>query len=96
MPDDVRNPRLPDVLPPFIDVQVAMDETIWVRRWPRPGRRESIFDVFTGDGQFLRTTIKPAPLALDPPPYITAGTLLGVVIDPDTEVESVVVFRFVP
>lgn len=94
IPDEVRNLRLPDVLPAFIDVQVAVDETIWVRRWPRPGRRESIFDVFTGDGQFLRTTIIPAPLALDPPPYITAGTLLGVVIDPDTEVESVVAFRF--
>jgi hypothetical protein len=93
VPDEVRSLRLPEVLPAFIDVQVAVDETIWVRRWPRPGRLESIFDVFTRDGQFLRTTIIPAPLALDPPPFISARTLLGVVIDPEFEVESVVVFR---
>jgi hypothetical protein len=94
MPDDVRQARLPDVLPAFIDVQVAANGSVWVRRWPRPGRRESIFDVFTDDGRYARTIIVPATLALEPPPFMTGQTIIGVVVDATTDVESVVAFRF--
>jgi hypothetical protein len=94
MPDDVRRLRLPPTLPAFIDVTVATDGSLWVRRWPRRGRREAVFDVFAERGGYQRTVIVPAPLELEPPPYITGQTIIGVVRDPATDVQTVVAHRF--
>jgi hypothetical protein len=64
-----------------------------VRRWLRAGRSESIYDVFTPDGRFARTIVLPVALHPGTPPFITGGTFVGVVANPETGVQSVVSFR---
>lgn len=90
----MRNLRLPETVPAFIDITVAANGSVWVRRWPRAGRRESIWDVFDDATFYVRTVVIPAVLAEEPPPCITGQTLIGVVRDGDTDVQRVVAFRF--
>ena len=40
------------------------------------------------------TVVVPAPLLADPPPFFGEDIIVGVVMDPVTDVHSVVAFRF--
>lgn len=80
----------PDRLPAFVDVIVATDDRVWVERWP-PSAEQRLYDVFHPDGRFHRRVLVPAPVVRAPPPYITADAIAGVLRDPDTDVERVVV-----
>ena len=46
------------------------------------------------DGRYAGTVVVPAPLLAYPPPLFGEDIIVGVVMDPVTDVHSVVVFRF--
>jgi hypothetical protein len=98
---DVRNASswlvegiLPDSLPGAVAVNASPEGNVWVRQWPGPGEvGKSVFDVFSRDGSYMRTVIVPAELLKDPPPFVSDARIVGVVVDPETDVEFVVVFE---
>jgi len=94
MSELARRGALPDSLPAIVGLHVSVDNRIWVQRWPAPGAGDSrFFDVFDSTGNFARTVVIPAPILSHPPPHVSAELFVGVVQDPETEVQSVVVFR---
>ena len=95
VPEDVRAQRLPSVYPQYMAVFAAEDGTVWVRRWPPAGRGgETFLDVFDARGAFLTTVILPVALAAGHHPVLTGDAIVGVTIDRDTDLESVVRLRF--
>ena len=87
--------ELPDSLPGSLSLHVGASDRIWVERWPAEGRASSRFyDVLEYDGRYAGTVVAPVPLLSDPPPFFGEDTIVGVVIDPTTEVHRVVVLRF--
>lgn len=95
VPDDVKSQRLPATYPAYMAVFGAEDGRVWVRRWPTaPRSTESIFDVFDASGRFLRTVVIPLRLAAAHHPVIGPDVLVGVTIDPETDVESIIRVRF--
>ena len=87
--------ELPDSLPGFISLHVGASDRIWVERWPVQGMASSRFyDVLEYDGRYAGTVVAPVPMLSDPPPFFGEDTIVGVVIDPTTEVHRVVVLRF--
>ena len=95
VPDDVKAQRLPATYPAYMAVFAADDDRVWVRRWAPPGRRaESFFDVFDPAGRFLGTVMLPVRLAAGHHPAIGRDVLVGVTIDEETDLESVVRVRF--
>lgn len=91
--EGVRERRLPTTLPPVIGIHVAADRSIWVERWPSEGDTESrSYDVLGDDGQLRGRVVLRAPLSRDPPPFFGTNFVVGVVNDPDTNVERVVRF----
>ena len=46
------------------------------------------------DGRYAGTVVVPAQLLADPPPFFGEDIIVGVVMDPVTDVHSVVAFRF--
>ncbi|MYG81990.1 MAG: hypothetical protein F4187_09640 [Gemmatimonadetes bacterium] len=87
--------ELPDSLPGFISLHVGASDRIWVERWPVQGIASSRFyDVLEYDGRYAGTVVAPVPMLSDPPPFFGEDTIVGVVIDPTTEVHRVVVLRF--
>jgi hypothetical protein len=95
VPDDVKAQRLPTTYPAYMAVFGADDGRVWVRRWPMaPRSSDSVFDVFDATGRFLRTVVLPVRLAAAHHPVIGPDVLVGVTIDPETDVESIVRVRF--
>ena len=91
--EGVRERRLPATLPPVTGLHVASDRSIWVERWPAEGEGQSRFyDILDDDGRFRARVILRAPLVRDPPPFFGSNYVVGVVVDPETEVERVVRF----
>ena len=95
VPEDVKAQRLPAVYPAYMAVFAAEDGRVWVRRWPTASRSvESLFDVFDANGRFLGTVTMPVRLAAEHHPVIGRDVLVGVTIDPETDLESIVRVRF--
>ncbi len=93
--DDVKTQRLPATYPAYMAVFWAEDGRVWVRRWPTaPRSPESVFDVFDASARFLGTVAIPVHLAAGHHPVIRSDFLVGVTIDPDTDLESIVRVRF--
>jgi 6-bladed beta-propeller len=92
MSDAARNGRLPRSLPFILALQVGDDGAIWLRRWPSTPGNPTVFDVLDRSGRPVRTVIVRADLQLDPAPFISSEAIAGVVIDPDTGVERVVMY----
>ncbi|MDE2981518.1 MAG: 6-bladed beta-propeller [Gemmatimonadota bacterium] len=87
--------EIPDSLPASIALHVGTGNRIWVERWPPEGRGSSrYYDVLEYDGRYRGTVVVPAPLLADPPPFFGEDVIVGVVMDPTTEVHSVVALRF--
>jgi len=92
---EILSGEIPDLLPAFISVHVGASDRIWVERWPPEGMASSRhFDVLEYDGRHAGTVVVPAPLLSDPPPFFGDDTIVGIVIDPATDVHSVVALRF--
>jgi hypothetical protein len=92
--DQVRSGELPDSLPNSIRLHVSIEDKIWVGRWPPEGSSDhTVFDVFSAEGEFERTVTIPAPILEEPPPYLSDDIVVGVVRDPVTEVQFVLVFE---
>ncbi|HEX7120638.1 MAG TPA: 6-bladed beta-propeller [Longimicrobiales bacterium] len=95
VPDEVREGRFPERLPAFIGLHLGTDGRIWVERWPPEHRGdERFFDVLGPDGARLAVVVVPAALSRDVPPFLTTDRIYGVVADPATGVERVVVARY--
>lgn len=91
--EGVRERRLPETIPPVIGIHVGSDRSIWVERWPAEGEGGSrLYDVLDEDGNWKLRIILRAPLVRDPPPFFGGNYVVGVVVDPETEVERVVRF----
>jgi hypothetical protein len=90
MSELAREGRLPAYLPTILAVHAAEGQT-WIRRWPRSSD-ESLFDVLDPEGALLHTVVVPAPLLMDPPPFVSSTVVAGVVRDPITEGEQVASF----
>lgn len=87
--------EIPDSLPPLIAIHVGASDRIWVERWPLEGMASSrYYDVLEYDGRYAGTVVVPAPLLADPPPFFGEDIIVGVVMDPTTDVHSVVALRF--
>ena len=87
--------EIPDSLPHFLSIHVGESDRIWVRRWPPEGMSSSrYYDVLEYDGSFVGTLVVPAPLLADPPPFFGDSFIAGVVMDPETDVHTVVVASF--
>jgi hypothetical protein len=68
--------------------------SVWLRRWPRPGRSGTVFDVLAHDARYAHTVIIQGRLLLSPPPYLMGQTEIGVMREPATGVQRVVACRF--
>ena len=93
MSDAARAAKLPDVVPEIMAVQVDPSGNLWVRRWPPENSRTTCYDVLDSSGRVLRAVRLPAVLEMDPPPYVSAEAVVGVVRDTLTDVQQVVRFR---
>lgn len=71
-----RRGEMPKVLPEIHGVYIAVDGNIGLRRWPRAGKRETVFDVLSADGQLLRTVRLSADLLMDPVPWVSPKSWL--------------------
>ena len=92
---EIRTGNLPEMLPHFISVHVGSSDRIWVERWRLEGMAESsYFDVLEYDGSYAGTVVVPVPLLMDPPPYFGDDVVIGITMDPETDVHSVAVSRF--
>lgn len=90
----IREGTLPDSLPATTTLHLSDDGKIWVGRWPPEGQGgHTVFDLFTREGHYERTVVVPAPLLTEPPPYLSDRLIVGVVEDPATDVQSVLVFE---
>jgi hypothetical protein len=93
--EDVRERRLGDHYPAVRNLYVAEDGRIWVERWPPAARdAETFFDVFSAGADFLGSIHLPVPLQSSPPPWIGEVGIVGVVVDPDFDVQRVVTLSF--
>lgn len=91
--EGVREGRLPETLPSIIGLFVSTDGSILVERWPAEERSGSRFyDVLDTAGRLQRTIVLNAAIERDPPPFFGTGIVVGVLRDPETGVERVVVF----
>jgi hypothetical protein len=87
-----RRAELPTVFPQILAVQVDRAGNIWLRRWPRGGRTETLFDVLRPSGALWSTVRIPADILSDPAPWVSAALVVGVVREPSTQTERVAVF----
>ncbi len=92
MSDLARRGEMPNVLPEILAIHAAADGSIWLRRWPRSGKKETIFDVYSADGKPLQTVLVPADLLMEPLPWISANVLVGVISDSATQTQRVAIF----
>lgn len=93
--DAVKSQSLPATYPAYTAVFAAEDGRVWVRRWAPAGRSsETFFDVFDAEAKFLGTGVLPVVLAAAQHPVIRPDIIVGVVVDRETDLESVVRLRF--
>lgn len=92
MSERARSRTLPETLPEVLAIHVGADENLWVRRWPaEPGTTR--FDIVNEEGDLRHRVDVPISLLIEPPPFVSSRYIVGVVRDPITEVQRVVVFR---
>ena len=87
--------QLPETLPPILGIQAGAQGETWVRRWPRNGIDETLFDVFDSSGNPSRVVVIPAALKSVPAPWLSNGIVAGVTTDLATGVDQVAIFRLV-
>ncbi len=92
MPPEVRDRRIPRTLPAYVAVYSSIGDSVWVRRWPSSGRKETVFDVFESSGRFVCTVVLPRAVAIEPSPVLSLRRVVAIAIDPETGEHSVVVF----
>jgi len=92
MSDLARKAALPTLLPEIIGVQADAEGNIWLKRWPRTGVEETLFDVFSPAGRSMGTVRIPARIVSTPVPWVSRKLVIGVVRDPADQVDRVVVF----
>lgn len=93
MSDRARRGALPTVLPEILAIQVDRKGNIWLKRWPRSGEKETVFDILSPSGAPLSTVRIPADLLSDPVPWVSPKVVVGVVRDAATQTDRVAVFR---
>lgn len=94
MSDAARSQSPPRVFPEVLAVHTDLDGRIWVKRWPPDAQPDhTFFDVYSPDGQSLGTVRIEASLLPDPPPWVSAGVVVGVVRDPDTGIDRIALFE---
>lgn len=87
-----RAAELPRTRPRVLALHAGPDGTVWARVWPsRPGTSE--FQIVGSGSSAEARVILPVDIQADPPPFVSREFVVGVVRDPATEVERVVVFR---
>ena len=87
--------EIPDSLPASIAIHVGASDRIWVERWPPEGEAAwRHYDVLDYDGSYAGTVVVPVTLLADPPPFFDEDLIVGVVVDPTTDVHSVVALSF--
>lgn len=88
-----RRRELPTTVPPILALQVGVAGNLWVRRWPRSGVNETVWDIFDPSGAHDYTVVVPAALLTHPTPWLAGEVIAGVVEDAATGVQRVGVFR---
>lgn len=89
--EEIRQGRLPEVLPAVLSIHLGTHDYIWVQRWPAEGHGDArYYDIFEPAGAFCGVVVLPAPLVHDPPPYFAQDAVYGVLRDPETDLERVV------
>ncbi len=89
-----RAANVPAILPEILAIHADDMGNVWLRRWPAEHQSGStVFDVTNEDGVLVRRVEFGHVLRADPPPFVSPGFVAGVVIDPKTDAEMVVVFR---
>jgi hypothetical protein len=69
------------------------DGAIWVRRWLSVGLGQTIFDVFTSQGEYQQTVVLPQYIQLEPTPFLSPTDIVGVAISPSTGENLILRFR---
>jgi hypothetical protein len=92
----VRRLEVPTEFPPFMAVYPTADGRLWVRRWRPASEHRTVFDVFDADGRLARVVVLPRDLIMDTPPYLSATRVVGVAIDRDTGINTVLSFSLPP
>jgi hypothetical protein len=92
IPPEVRDLAVPSEYPPYMAVHVGATGDIWVRRWPIGGDDVTIFDVFDRSGGYHRTVLLPRAIRVEPTPFLTPTSAVGVASDPLTDEAIVIQF----
>lgn len=86
--------ELPDSLPTHLAIHVAVDDRIWVRTWPSgPPAQGTEFAVISPQHSFESLIRIPVQLSSDVAPYFRGNQVTGVIADPATGAQTVVVAR---
>ncbi len=93
MSDAARAVELPDVAPEIIGVSLDRDDNLWVRRWPRTGRSETLYDLYDADRRLIGVVVVPVSFVPDLAPWLSRELMVGVTRDPDTGLDQVTVYR---
>jgi len=92
MSDLARRREIPRSLPEIQSITVDDAGNLWVRRWPREGKQETLFDVWSSTGERLRVIEIPADLRADPAPWVSTTLVVGVILDPTSHTDRVGIF----
>ena len=89
--DEVKAQKLPDTYPFYRSVIVTPDNELWVRRWSSGLlSKQTVVDVFRADS-YLKTIVLPVDCATTPAIAVHDRVVACMVIDPETDGESVVI-----
>jgi len=91
--DEVRALRLPDNFPFYRGLSVDPGNgDLWVWRWTSDsGPAQSVVDVFSSAGRYVRTVVLPANCATEPSPVVRRKTIACLQLDPESGAEFVVI-----
>jgi hypothetical protein len=90
--EEVKSQRLPEVFPFYRSVVMTPANELWVRRWSSGTlARQTVIDVFRAEGSYLKTIVLPMDCATVPSIAVRGRLVACMVIDPETDGESVVV-----
>ena len=89
VPEEVWALDLPNVFPAYQAVYVGVDGAVWVRRWPPATGDQTVFDVFTREGEFQHTVVLNRSILVEPTPFLSESAVIGVTRDPFTD-ESII------
>ena len=89
--EEVKSQKLPDTYPFYRSVIVTPDNELWVRRWTSGVlSKQTVIDVFRAESYF-KTIVLPMDCATTPAIAARGRVVACMVIDPETDGESVVV-----